>query len=104
LLLDAAALLTASLTLNGVSEAFGVHDLQGTVLSQRLPTSVAGPTVDVVSGSLWLNLSARLGTSVPVGVAGEPGVSAQPSLAVHVPADLNVKASPGCPSATSPRS
>jgi hypothetical protein len=91
LLLDAAALLTASLTLNGVSEAFGVHDLQGTVLSQRLPTSVAGPTVDVVSGSLWLNLSARLGTSVPVGVAGEPGVSAQPSLAVHVPADLNVK-------------
>ena len=74
-----AAVLTVSLALNGVSETFGVHALSSTVQGQPVPNRGAEPAA---AEPLWLNLSARTGTSVGVPVVGDPMVSAQPIASV----------------------
>lgn len=78
-LLLEAAVLTLSLTLNGVSEPLGAHALGNTVQSQPLLNRGAEPAA---ADPLWLNLSARTGTSVGVPIAGDPGMSAQPIAAI----------------------
>ena len=78
-LLLEAAVLTVSLALNGVSETFGVHAFSNTVQGQPVPNLAAEPAA---AEPLWLNLSARTGTSVGVPVAGDPRVSAQPIASV----------------------
>ena len=78
-LLLEAAVLSLSLALNGASETFGVHALSNTVQGQPVPNRGAEPAA---TEPLWLNLSARNGTSVGVPVAGDPMVSAQPIASV----------------------
>ena len=75
-----AAVLTVSLALNGVSETFEVRALSNTVQGQPVPNRGAEPAV---AEPLWLNLSARAGTSVGVPAAGDPMVAGQPISAVR---------------------
>jgi hypothetical protein len=56
-----------------------VHALGNTVQGQPVPNRGAEPAA---AEPLWLNLSARAGTSVGVPVAGEPRVSAQPIASI----------------------
>ncbi|TFC84528.1 hypothetical protein E3T28_09515 [Cryobacterium sinapicolor] len=78
-LLLEAAVLTFSLALNGVSETIGVHALSNTVQGQPVPNRGAEPAA---AEPLWLNLTARTGTSVGVPAAGDSTVSAQPIASV----------------------
>ena len=66
LLLDVAVVLTASLTLGRVSEATGVPDFAATTVGELMPTRVSDVPAGGAAAPLWLDLSARLGTSVDV--------------------------------------
>ena len=66
LLLDVAAVLTASLTLGRVSELTGVPEFAATTVGELMPTRVSDVPAGGAAAPLWLNLSERLGTSVDV--------------------------------------
>ncbi|TFC52395.1 hypothetical protein E3T26_13150 [Cryobacterium sp. TMT1-21] len=67
-----------------------MHELQGMVQGQPLPTTALDPAAAAGTAPLWGELSGRRGSSIRVRVSGEPGVSAQPVAAVPADADANV--------------
>ena len=66
LLLDVAVVLTASLTLGRVSEATGVPEFAATTVGELMPTRVSDVPAGGAAAPLWLDLSAKLGTSVDI--------------------------------------
>ncbi|TFD78717.1 hypothetical protein E3T54_06270 [Cryobacterium sp. Sr8] len=66
LLFDVAAVLATSLTLGRVSELSGVPEFAATSIADVMPTRVSDVPAGGASSPLWLDLSARVGTSVDV--------------------------------------
>lgn len=66
MLLDVAAVLTASLTLGRVSELSGVPEFATTSIAELLPTRVSDVPAGGAAAPLWLDLSLGPGTSVDI--------------------------------------